>query len=794
MTNQRTCPGTGARLIAAAFVLHAAVARPDCKSPLPTAAVHELDARVDRDPAGVAADAARWLARAEPKDVLLQSELLAIEADAYSLLDDDEAVLHAVALGRAKLAGMANAAARQLIDNRLTIVAADSYQGPANVAAGVDGLTQLLTTLPVGSLDRACAYIVRSRQLGRLGRVEAATTDAVRGYQLASALHAPAAVADAANELAFTYLRAGLGDDGLLRAEEAAQFDRSTGRTARLSNDLYVKAKLLALLDRPAEALAVMDETRVINVQLHQDIDIAFDDMFGCEMRLASHEYELASKLCLAAERVMNSSGKHDLLAVIEGDLAQIETAQGRPGAAIARLDRVLQAEQQRVDVGTLPDLYRQRAEALARAGRYQAAWRDLQSADRLADSQRASQESLGAAAVKERLNTSMVREEKATLEHRLQEEQQHALDRERLYRLRLALLVAAGLLAGAVAILMWIRVRHERVQRMASERLNIQAQVISTMREGVLLFDALGQIQYANPSLLRMFGVRLEDLVNQPVSRLGVDFAASLEADHGECQVHDVAGRHSSLLVSRSSLPLPGKAMQICILQDVTELRRLERQVHAATSAELGRLGTVVHEGIAQDLAGISLLMGTIQGRSNQDSELLARITAHISDVITHARALARGLSPVHAAGGSLVAALSQHGRELAARRRIEFSCRPAPNLPALSDVQSHQLVRMIGDALDWVADAPDCASVQLQLDLVGDSLVARIRGNGRPEAAQAEPGAQLSTVTYLARLLGGRLEPQRLPAGGRELVFTLSMGSAGIRGPGDAPGLRQH
>jgi len=780
------------RWVAVAVALWPVVAWPDCKSPLPTAGLRELDARVDSDPAGVAAEAARRLASSGPKDALLQSGLLAIEADAYSLLDDDQAVLHAVALGRSKLAGVRDAGARQVIDNRLTIVAADSYQGPANIAAAVANLTQLLTTLPVSSLDRACTYIVRSRQLARLGRVEAATTDAVRGYQLATAIHAPAAVADAAFQLAFAYLRAGLGQDALLRAEEAARFDQSTGRKARLSNDLYVKALLLANLHRPAEALAAMEAARAINVELHQDIDIAFDDMFRCEMHLESHDYDLATQLCVAAEHVLADAGRQDMIAMVEGHLAQIETAQGRPGAAIARLNRVLQAGGTQADVGMLPDLYRYRADALGRAGRFEEAWRDLEHVEELARSQRASQESLGAAAVKEKLNTDMVREEKAALERRLQDERQRTLDRERLYRLRLALLVAGGLLAAALAVLMWIRVRHERSRRIAMQRLDIQARVINTMREGVLLIDAQGRIQYANPSLLRMFGLGMEDLVNQPVARLGADFAASLDADQAECQVHDVAGRHSSVLVSRSSLPLPGQVLQICIVQDVTEQRRLERQVHAATSAELGRLGTVVHEGIAQDLAGVSLLLGTITGRTRQDSELLERINAHVSDVITLTRALARGLSPVQVAGGSLAAALSQYGQELAARRGIEFSGQPVADLPSLGPVQAHQLFRIAGEALDWVADADGCRNVRLHLDIDGGSLVVGIAGDGHPEPVQAEPETRLATATYLARLLGGRLEPQRLPAGGRKLVFTLPLASAEGGWPDVAPASR--
>jgi signal transduction histidine kinase len=76
--------------------------------------------------------------------------------------------------------------------------------------------------------------------------------------------------------------------------------------------------------------------------------------------------------------------------------------------------------------------------------------------------------------------------------------------------------------------------------------------------------------------------------------------------------------------------------------------LRQFERQLQSATSDALGRLGSAVHEGIAQDLTGISLLLRSVTGSTTADAERIDQIRTHVSRVIEHARALARGLPPV--------------------------------------------------------------------------------------------------------------------------------------------------
>ncbi|MFO1400059.1 MAG: PAS domain-containing protein [Steroidobacteraceae bacterium] len=761
-----------ALLAAASTLLLPAPGRADCKSPLPVAGLRALDERVDTDPAAVAAEAGRRLAALDPRDALSAAALQAIRADAYALMEDDVSVAAAVGAARAQLQRLGDGAARRQLEVRLQIVAADSLQTPAELAGGVAELARLEAALPVKSLDRACALIVRSRLFMRLGREEAAASNGIHGYQLAEAIGARPAVADAAYQLAFTYMRAGLWNEGLARAEEAAAYDRSTGRVARLANDLYVRALLLDKLGRYGEALAATDEVAAINTRLRQDIDVAFDDLLRCRLLISMQRLNEAEVTCRAASEVMTRAGRIDQQAVIEGELARVDLARGQAAAAVARLNGVLEPDAGRVPLKSLPRLYQLRADALARSGHFEAAWRDQQRVAELTGAVDADRQGIGAAEVKERLNVEQVRREKAAVELQLEHARQEVIDQARLRRLGLALEIVGGLLLLALTGLMWIRARHERARSQAAHRLEAQARVIETMREGVALLDGQGRIQYANPSLRRLVGRELDALVGAPLATLGIDGAgAGAGAGPVEYHVRSADGRSLTLLLTVSDVPASGEPLQVCILQDVTELRRLERQIHSATSAELGRLGSAVHEGIAQDLTGISLLLRTVAGSTPGDAEQLTKISGHVSRVIEHARTLARGLSPVQVAGGSLAAALSHRAQELAAKRAIDIRCRTALGTPDLGVVHSDQLYRIASEALQWVADAAGCARINLALQPADTDLWLEIHGDGSDAADEPLP----DTIGYVARLLGGRIERAAAAPGGR--AFRLAV-----------------
>ena len=440
------------------------------------------------------------------------------------------------------------------------------------------------------------------------------------------------------------------------------------------------------------------------------------------------------------------------------------------------------------------------RSEALSKVGRVRDALKDLQESVRLTEADGAQRSSLAAATIKERLNDEIVAEEKQALEAQMLLERQKALAQERQMRLSIALAVSAGLLLILMTYLLWIRTRHEQALRRASETLETHARVIATVREGVLLLDDRGRIEYANPSLLRMFGKSSGDLLGGPVERLGVgredldgpagEDAGGLPMGARELHLQNGAGKPIVLLVTSSVLNLHDRAMLVCVLQDVTELRRLERKILTDASSERDQLSSEVHEGIAQDLAGIALLLKGISCGAGSDAGTLGFIADHVNNALQRARALARGLSPVQVAGGSLALALSRSAADIAQARSIDVACGSDLGALDLSPAQSDQVYRIALECLRFAARRPDCGKVSVELRADGGALSLTSTGNGTaPTGRPFDDGRGWGTIAYLARILGGNARVDEVAGEGTRVTVSVPVTKLAAGAPDQFP-----
>lgn len=778
--------GVALALCAAAMIpvdLHAA-----CRSPLPTESLRGLDARIDVDPAGVLSEARSRLNASHGSDTLQAAELYVLIADANSVLDDDAQARIAVAEGRSQLLSLPDSDAKRSLQIWLDVTEADSSQNTTDMAVSADHLTQLEQSLPTQSLDRACLLIVRSRLNTQLIRDEEATTDGIAAYRLATALKAPGAIADAAYQLAFTYLRAGLLDDADSLVSEANAYYKATGKTARLSDGLYIRADILEQMRQYDRALTVNAEARALNLQQHEIIDVAFDDQKKCSILLSLQRLEAARQTCAAAEPVLAAAGRSDLVATIEGSLARIDIIRGQPAAAIVRLDRVLESGVDRVPAKVLPKLYQYRSEALDHVGRFKDALRDLQEAARLSEAGDAARHSLAAARLKERATAAIDDQDRQALETQMRYERQEAVRQANQWRLRLVLAMVLGFLLVLTAYLMWKRARQEHALRQAGETLESQAHVISTVPDGVLLVDGLGQIKYANPASLRLFGRSQEEFLGHSVEELGIRFGilrsqgadTKVTSPNGayELQLTDAHGKPLSVLLTCSSVALHDHALTVCILRDVTVLRRLERRVFSEVSGARAHMSNEIHEALAEELTGISLLLKGIAGRSNADESKLAYVRNLMCEVIENAQAFMQGLSPVQIALGSLPSALSRFAEEQTLARGHRVTSHFDMGELQLSLWQADHLFRIAQGCTELALRNRDSGDIDIDLRLVGDGLTLAVTNSRAVGAEQCiDDEREWEMIVYLTNIIGGAANVEVLPNKGTRRTVTIPL-----------------
>jgi signal transduction histidine kinase len=251
------------------------------------------------------------------------------------------------------------------------------------------------------------------------------------------------------------------------------------------------------------------------------------------------------------------------------------------------------------------------------------------------------------------------------------------------------------------------------------------------------------------------------------------------------ELMVVDALGHSRTTLLTCSPVALHDCALTVCILQDVTELRGLERRVFSEASNEREHISREIHEGLAQELAGISLLLTGVVGRSTSDQHLLGHLSRLVCEAIENSRALAQGLAPVQNALGSLPAALAQLAKEQCpdTGRRVTFQSNVG-ELP-LGPWQAELLFRIARHCTDLALRDPDGGDIAMSLRSTSDSLTLTVTNRAVVNAEhRIEDGLDWGIVAYLTRVLGGTTHVNTLQNGDRcrRVTIPLSVPSQGI------------
>src|SRR6185503_17562674 len=133
------------------------------------------------------------------------------------------------------------------------------------------------------------------------------------------------------------------------------------------------------------------------------------------------------------------------------------------------------------------------------------------------------------------------------------------------------------------------------------------------------------------------------------------------------------------------SEVRLVNKRLFTGFVRDITEQKRLEKEVLQISELEQRRIGQDLHDGICQHLAGIEMMSQVLEQNLEKKSKAQAaqaeKIATHVRDVIAQTRSLARGLSPLVLESEGLMAALAElaANTEKLFRVKCQFEC-PTP------------------------------------------------------------------------------------------------------------------
>lgn len=221
-----------------------------------------------------------------------------------------------------------------------------------------------------------------------------------------------------------------------------------------------------------------------------------------------------------------------------------------------------------------------------------------------------------------------------------------------------------------------------------------------------------------------------------------------------------------------------------VCTIRDITARKELEQEILEISNREQRRLGSDLHDGLGQELTGLSLLLKSLEVQMTRESPSylpqLTKITELLAHTIQSTRSLARGLAPVNLERGGLPEAL----RHLAARCTDMYglNCRfddATLRLPELDEGSATHLYRIAQEATTNAARYARAKNIVIELRSTPRKLLLSITDDGiglSRGLAQGKPGLGLKIMEYRAHMMGGTVSFEE-PGVGTRVVLSCPM-----------------
>ena len=219
------------------------------------------------------------------------------------------------------------------------------------------------------------------------------------------------------------------------------------------------------------------------------------------------------------------------------------------------------------------------------------------------------------------------------------------------------------------------------------------------------------------------------------------------------------------SLRLTKETLEQRVEERTASLSAELTERRRLEKEILAIGEREQRRIGVDIHDSLCQHLTGTALaeqfLVEKLATRGAPEVADAQRVVALIEDAISLARGLATGLFPLEADGEDLPAALS----ELAAHYSTRFNVACGFNLAEPVDIRDNtvatHLYRIVQEAVHNAIRHGRAHRIGIRLGKSGSNLVLVIHddGSGIVTGQPMHQGMGLRNMKYRASIIGGSL-----------------------------------
>ena len=366
-------------------------------------------------------------------------------------------------------------------------------------------------------------------------------------------------------------------------------------------------------------------------------------------------------------------------------------------------------------------------------------------------------------------------------------------------------MLWAVGILVvGVLLALAWVAILRRRVQKQTAT-IRRQLQTEATLKERyedlfenandmVFTHDLKGRITSVNTTGEHWLGRGRDEIISknliqfiageqrEAVAQWLEQIAANVELAPAEWDFLGVAGQRLRLEISARLVGQPGKNNEIeSVARDITERKRLEREILQISNREQRRIGHDLHDGVCQQLAAIAyrvdILADQLQEKKFPESSEAERIGSLLNEAMSQTRSVARGLFPVRLEEEGLVSALEEVVINAAKlfKVRCHFSCvEPHPKSETTAALHLYYIAQ---EAVLNAAKHGNATEISVAITRHHERfmLIVQDNGNGFEVAERNLSGMGIRIMRYRAQVIGATLDLKSRPKQGTQVICTF-------------------
>ncbi|MCA9008972.1 MAG: PAS domain S-box protein [Planctomycetaceae bacterium] len=348
------------------------------------------------------------------------------------------------------------------------------------------------------------------------------------------------------------------------------------------------------------------------------------------------------------------------------------------------------------------------------------------------------------------------------------------------------------------------------RTQALREKHEHLQA-IWNSAFDAIITIDSKGQIETANRATEKMFGYSVAELPGQNVNIL---MPSPFREEHdgylrrfretGEVRILNVPRELVARRKDGSTFPIDLSVTQVDhsefyngIIRDISERKELQTHVLEIAAEEQRRIGQELHDGIGQELTGLSLIAGTLlslitdmherewdgqivrqidETGFNRIREIIQKLNQKLSEANRNVHQLSHGIMPVQIDAEALRSALEELAASTHTPPKVHcrFDC-PQPVMAAINTTATH-LYRIAQEAVNNALKHSQASEICISLRQDHNQILLEVRDNGvgipatksDVDVSRRTRGMGLQTMQYRAGMIGGTLHIEQSETGG--------------------------